>query len=428
MGILTSMYTAVTGLKSHGQALSVTSNNIANASTNGFKASRAEFQDLLSKSLKGVYGGNQIGRGTKVASVLPVLVQGNVDSTEKVTDLAINGDGYFVVDGYDGRAYTRNGEFNFDKNGYLVTSDNYKVKGFEVDQFGEVTNKMEDIKLPTSLVPAKPTQLLKIDINLDSRVKPGKIFNIADPYTSSDFTTGAEVFDSQGAKHLVTMAFNKVADGVWDYRGLVDGSEIVGGVPGQLSQITQGKVTFNQDGLLNTEEVLEQNINFNNGAKAGQKITFDFGDSIVTDGGTGIRGSKQYGHKSDLMSWSQDGAASGQLTGLSFDDTGVLTAMYSNGEARDLSQIALANFQNAAGLFKAGNNKHKESRDSGEPAIGKPANGGRGQIYAKSLERSTVDLAGEFVNMIQQQRNFQANSKGISTADEMLAEIINIRR
>lgn len=428
MGILTSMYTAVTGLKSHGQALSVTSNNIANASTNGFKASRAEFQDLLSKSLKGVYGGNQIGRGTKVASVLPVLVQGNVDNTEKVTDLAINGDGYFVLDGYDGRAFTRNGEFNFDKNGYLVTSDNYKVKGFQVDQFGEVTNKMEDIKLPTSLVPAKPTQLLKVDINLDSRIKPGKVFNIADPYGSADFTTGAEVFDSQGSKHLVTLCFNKVADGVWDYRALADGSEIIGGTPGQMAQITTGKLTFNQDGLLNTEEIIEQNINFNNGAKAGQKIGFDFGDSIITDGGTGVRGSKQYGHKSDLMSWSQDGAAAGQLTGLSFDDTGVLTAMYSNGEARDLAQIALAKFENAAGLFKAGNNKQKESRDSGEPAIGKPANGGRGQIYAKSLERSTVDIAGEFVNMIQQQRNFQANAKGISAADEMLAEVINIRR
>lgn len=428
MAVLTSMYSSVTGLKSHGQALSVVADNIANASTNGFKASRAEFQDLLSRSLKGVYGGNQIGRGAKLGAVNPILVQGNVDNTERVTDIAINGKGYFVLDGYDGRAYTRNGEFHFDKEGYLVTSDNYKVKGFEANPQGEVTNKLEDIRLPSALVQAQGTKTIKMDVNLDSRVPKGKVFDINNPYDSADFTTGVEVYDSQGSKHLITVAFNKVADGVWEYRGLANGAEVTGGVPGTYQQVIKGTLGYTQDGLLNTEEIQEKNFSFTNGALPNQDIVFDFGDAITTDGGTGLKGSKQYGAKSDLMSWSQDGAAAGRLTGLSFDDTGVLTAMYSNGETKDMYQVALASFNSPEGLFKSGSNKMRESRESGAAALGKPAEGGRGQVFAKSIERSTVDIAKEFVNMIQYQRNFQANAKGISTADEMLAEVINIKR
>jgi flagellar hook protein FlgE len=309
-----------------------------------------------------------------------------------------------------------------------VTSDNYKVKGFEADETGEITNKLEDIKLPSALVNAKPTKNLRMDINLDSRAPKGRVFDPQNPYDSADFTTGVEVYDSQGAKHLITMAFNKVADGVWEYRGLANGAEVQGGQPGSYKQVTFGRLTFTPEGKLNTEEVLEKNFSFNNGAVANQDIVIDFGDSITTDGGTGLKGTKQYGAKSDLLSWSQDGAAAGRLTGLSFDDQGVLTALYSNGETKDMFQMALAKFQSPEGLFKSGSNKMRESRESGTPAIGRPAEGGRGQVFAKSVERSTVDIAKEFVNMIQYQRNFQANAKGISTADEMLAEVINIKR
>jgi len=428
MGVLTSMYTSVTGLKSHGEALGVVANNIANASTNGFKASRAEFQDLLSRSLKGVYGGNQIGRGAKLGAVNELLVQGNVENTERVTDLALNGKGYFVVDGFDGRAYTRNGEFHFDKDGYLITSDNYRVQGFQANKEGKITNQLEDIQIPDAIVPAITSKTVRMDMNLDSRVPSGRVFDPQDPYNSADFTTGVEVYDSQGAKHLITMAFNKVQDGSWEFRGLANGSEVTGGVPGQYTQVVFGRLGFTPEGVLNTEEVLQQNVNFNGGAAQNQQIVWDFGDSLTTDGGTGIKGTKQYGSTSDLQSWSQDGSAAGQLTGLSFDDEGVLTAMYDNGSTRDLAQMAVASFDSPEGLFKAGNNKSKESRDSGEAAIGRPTNGGRGQVYAKSIERSTTDIAKEFVNMIQYQRNFQANAKGITAADEMLAEVINMKR
>lgn len=428
MSVLTSMYSSVSGLKAHGQGLSVVADNIANASTNGFKASRSEFQDLLSRSLKGAYGGNQIGRGAKLGAVNPVIVQGNVDNTERVTDLAISGKGYFILDGTEGRSYTRDGEFHFDKEGFLVTSDNYRVKGFEADSSGEITNKLEDIKLPNALMNAKPSKTVKMDLNLDSRSPTGRAFNPDKPYDSADFTTGVEVYDSQGAKHLVTVAFVHTANGVWEYHGMANGAEIQGGTPGKYSEVIHGRLTFTPDGLLNTEEVLSKNFSFNGGATAGQDIVFDFGESIITDGGSGMKATKQFGAKSDLISWSQDGAAAGRLTGLSFDDAGVLTALYSNGEAKDMYQMALAKFQSPEGLFKAGGNRLRESLESGTPAIGKPAQGGRGQVFTKAIERSTTDIAKEFVNMIQYQRNYQANAKGITTADEMLSEVINMKR
>jgi len=192
--------------------------------------------------------------------------------------------------------------------------------------------------------------------------------------------------------------------------------------------VASGKVTFTVDGKLDTEEVTESAFNFKGGALQNQKIKIDFGDSITTDKGQGLDGTKQYGKESDLVSWGQDGSAAGTINNLSFNDEGVLTALYSNGQTQDLAQIALAKFENPEALFKVGNNRFKEARDSGAPAVGAPQRAGRGKIFAKSLERSTVDLALEFVNLIQNQRGFQANAKTITTTDELLAEVINLKR
>lgn len=427
MGILSSLYTGVSGLVAQGEALGVVGDNIANANTTGFKASRAEFQDILAKDLKGILGGNQIGRGTKIGAVNPILTQGNVDSTEKVTDLAISGDGFFQVSGSDGTSYTRDGSFHFDRDGYLVSNDNQKVQGFQADEKGNILNKVGDIKFPRALIPAKPTKEIKMDLNLDSRMEATKTFDPKDPYATSHYSTGIEMYDSQGNKHLVTLFFNKTADRTWQYRGLVDGKEVTGGEPGQLSEVCQGTIAFNEDGKLQSQEMTESNFNFAGGAFQNQQIKLNFGDDIAA-GGKGIDGTKQYGKESDLISWSQDGASAGTINNLSFNDQGVLTALYSNGEARDLSQIALAKFENPEALFKVGNNRLKESRDSGAPALGASGRAGRGKLFAKSLERSTVDLAAEFVNLIQNQRGFQANAKTITTTDQLLEEVIQLKR
>ncbi|MFN7262854.1 MAG: flagellar hook protein FlgE [Pseudobdellovibrionaceae bacterium] len=427
MGILSSLYTGVSGLSAQGEALGVIGDNIANAQTVGFKASRAEFQDILSKDLKGILGGNQIGRGVKIGAVNPILTQGNVDATEKATDLAISGDGYFKVKGSDGESYTRDGAFYFDRDGFLITKDKQRVQGFQADERGNILNKMGDISFPRALIPAKGTSEINVDLNLDSRVDTAKKFDPADPYNTAHYSTGIEMYDSQGNKHLVTLFFNKTADRQWEYRGLVDGKDVTGGEAGKLEQVVAGRLQFTTDGKLESQEVTDSAFNFSGGALQNQQIRISFGDDIAT-GGTGIDGTKQYGKESDLIGWSQDGASAGTITGLSFNDEGVLTALYSNGEARDLAQIALAKFENPEAMFKVGNNRMKESRDSGAPAMGAPNRAGRGKIFAKSLERSTVDLATEFVNLIQNQRSFQANAKTITTTDQLLEEVINLKR
>lgn len=428
MGVLSSLYTGVSGLAAQGEALGVVGDNIANANTTGFKASRAEFQDIIAKSLKGILGGNQIGRGTKIGAVNPILTQGNVDSTDKSTDLAISGDGYFTLKGSDGMSFTRDGSFHFDKDGYLVTNDNQRVQGFQADDKGTIINQLGDIKFPKALIPAKATAEVKFEVNLDSRSEVAPPWNIKDPHTTSQFSTGVEIYDSQGNKHLVNLYFRKTADRTWEYHGLVDGKEVVGGKEGELSEVVHGRIRFTVDGKLDTEEMLKKNFNFAGGALQNQDIKFDFGDAITTDKGKGVLGSKQYGKESDVIAWSQDGAAAGTINNMSFNDQGVLTALYSNGQTQDLAQIALAKFENPEALFKVGNNRFKESRDGGTPAIGKPQMSGRGKLFAKSLERSTVDLALEFVNLIQNQRGFQANAKIITTTDELLGEVIQLKR
>ena len=428
MSVLASLRTGVSGLAAQGEALGVIGDNIANANTNGFKASRAEFQDIIAKSLKGILGGNQIGRGTKVGAVNPIMVQGNIDATEKVTDLAISGDGFFVLRGSDGESFTRDGSLKFDKDGFLVTNDNQRVQGFQADERGNIINQLGDISFPKALVPAKGTKELKLTLNLDSRVGITKAFDIKDPHNSSQYSTGVEIYDSQGNKHLVTFYFNKVADRTWEYRGLVDGKEVVGGKEGEYSEVITGRLTYTVDGKLDTETITKQAFNFMGGALQNQQIKVDFGDAITTDKGKGLVGSTQFGKESDMINWKQDGAAAGSITNLSFNDAGVLTALYSNGETADLAQLAMAKFENSEGLFKVGNNRFKEARDSGTPSVGKPGTAGRGKLFAKSLERSTVDLALEFVNMIQNQRGFQANAKTITTTDELLQEVINLKR
>lgn len=428
MGVLSSLFTGVSGLQAQGEALGVVADNIANANTTGFKASRAEFQDIVAKNLKGILGGNQIGRGVKIGAVNPILAQGNLDSTENATDLAISGDGYFVARGSDGQSFTRDGSLHFDKDGYLVTNDNQRIQGFIPDSENKISSRIEDIHLPKAITPARATKMVEINANLDSRAEITQTFNPEKPSETSQYATGIEIYDSQGNKHLMTMYFNKVQDRQWEWHGMCDGKEVSGGREGKMSQVAQGKVTFTVDGKLDTQQVNNTNFTFAGGALPNQKIDISFGDAIQTNKGKGLKGTVQFGKESDLLAWKQDGAAAGTITNMSFSDTGVLSALYSNGETKDLAQVCIAKFDAPERLYKVGNNRFKESHDGGTPAIGVPQAGGRGRIYSKSLEKSTVDLAMEFVNLIQNQRGFQANAKTITTSDELLGEVIQLKR
>lgn len=428
MGILSSMYTGVTGIQANGEALGIISDNIANANTVGFKTSRAEFADVVAKSLKGILGGNQIGRGTKLNGVTQIFSQGSVQQTDKVTDLAISGDGFFVVDGPEGRGFTRNGALNFNKDGELVNGDGLMVKGFRADDDGKITTKLDSIKLERSIIDAKKTENVEVAMNLDIRsdvIEGG--FNIEKPAETSNYSTGVTVYDSAGNAHALTMYFNKTGDNQWTWNAAAKGEEIVGGEKGKAVVGASGTLSFTIDGKLQAQTVNSNSFNFTKGAQPDQAIQFKFGDDIAS-AGTGLKGSTQYGSPSDIYKHTQDGYTAGTLGGLSFNDDGVLAAFYTNGVTKNVAQIAIAKFENNEGLFKAGNNLFKESRNSGAANIGTPKNGGRGQVFAKSVESSTTDIASEFVNLIQMQRAFQANARTLSSSDELMQEVLNMRR
>jgi len=420
------MYTGITGLQGQGEALSIYGDNIANANTVGFKTSRPEFQDVIAKSLKGLLGGNQIGRGTRLAAVNPVFAQGSIVQTESSTDLAITGDGFFVLDGVDGQSFSRNGAFHFDKDGKLINSDNFRVQGFLADENGKLTSKMGDLSVNRTVVDAKKTTDVNLFMNLDLRAEKAMEFDPARPDQTSHFATGVTVYDTAGTAHVLTVYFNKTDDGVWTWRAMAKGEEVVNGQKGQMYEQARGRLTFDTDGRLQDQVTERSSFQFNKGALPDQVINFNFGEDKA-HGGAGLQVT-QYGTASEAYKTLQDGYTAGTLAGLTFNDDGALAAIYTNGQTINLGQIALAKFENPEGLFKNGQNRYRESRLSGQPTIGAPSTGGRGRVSSKTIESSTTDIASEFINLMTAQRSFQANSKVVSTADEMMQEVINLKR
>lgn len=427
MGLLSSFNVGVSGLHAAGSSMTVIGDNIANAGTFGYKKSRAEFQDMLAKSLKGIDGGDQIGSGTKLAHVTAQYTQGNIQRTENITDLALNGNGFFVVDSVQGRGYTRDGSFHFDKEGHLINGDGFKVIGFQANEAGEISTKQSPITIGKTTIPAQASTEVKVSMNLDSR-EGVKQFNPLDPENSSNFNSSITVYDNVGSQRVVTMYFNKLTDGNWQYHAMVDGKDAQGGVEGTMVEMATGTIQFNQKGQLQQISESANSFNFNNGALPGQKIKFNFGESIAEGGDGSTSTITQYGSESSISRHSQDGYSAATLTSMSFNDDGVLTAAYDNGVQRSIAQVAVAKFENNEGLFKMGKNLFRETRKSGQAALGKPQVDGRGQVLSKSIELSNVDIADEFISMMNAQRNFQANTKTITTTDQMLQEVLQIKR
>jgi flagellar hook protein FlgE len=426
MGILRSFTTGVSGLSATGQGMGVIGDNIANAGTNGFKTSRAEFQDVLANSLKGIDGGDQIGAGTKLGHIKAMMSQGDITRTDSVTDLAISGDGFFTVEAPFGRAVTRDGSFHFDKEGQLTTMDGYKILGFQADEKGNIINKLEPVKLGGTTIPAKATKEIKMSMNLDSRTNKQE-FNIEQPEKTSAFSNTMTIYDNVGTARTITVYYNKTDNNQWEYHVAADGKDVEGGKPEVMYEMANGKLNFNDKGQLEEVKEGKNSFNFNKGAAKDQKISFGWGKSLK-EGGTGVDASTQYGSESSITRHTQDGLTAASLTSISFNDKGVLTAVYNNGETRDIAQVAISKFENNEGLFKIGKNLFKESRTSGQATLGKPGEAGRGEVLSKSIELSNVDIAGEFVNLMNMQRNFQANAKTITTADQMLQEVLQIKR
>ncbi len=435
MAMLTSLFTAISGMNANGISLSVIGDNIANLNTIGFKGSRTAFGDILSQTLSGTTGSDQIGRGVMLSDISPIFTQGSFENTGNTLDLAVDGNGFFIVSDNGARFYTRAGQFSLDRDGYLVNPDELRVQGYSADSAGNILPSLSDIQINVTLTPPRATQQVGINANLDSRssiIVGG--FDITDPNGTSNFSTSLTVYDSLGIGHDITSYFTKTAANNWSWNVVGDASEVSSTVfSGNNALIASGAITFTTNGELDTESGATYynaggtGIDFN-GATIPQVVAFDFGTSITTDGGTGLDGTTQFGSESATLFLSQDGFASGTLSNLNIDEDGMITGIFTNGQSRVLAQVAIAKFNAPKELIKVGRNLFGESFASGQSITGAPSAGGLGRILSHSLELSNVDLAEEFIKMISAQRGFQANSTTITTTDDLLQEVLNIKR
>lgn len=439
MGLGGAMNSGISGLQAFSNAMSVIGNNLANANTAGFKASRTLFADLIPDTVTGTGGASQIGRGAGLSTVDNIFVQGSIESTSSNLDLAIEGPGFFIVRNPDNLTnnYTRAGSFRLDENGYLINPEGYIVQGYASSAAGGYEDLISDIRINTrSSVPGKASTMVGLTTNLNAQSEI-LTWDIDNPTTSSNFATTSEIYDSLGNTHLITTYFTKTATNQWEYHQTVSAAEIdnAAGNPtntdGTIVEVASGAFTFDSQGLL-TEiapdggtaitpadptwpvvPIPAGSLDWNNGAET-QALNYEMN---IT----------QFATDSKVVTQQVDGYPSGYLNDISVDTEGVITGTYSNGQSRGLAKLALGKFANNNGLQKIGKNLYKATNDSGPADVGTPGSG-LGSIFANSLEQSTVDIAEEFTKMIVTQRAFQANSKTITTTDEMLNEVINMKR
>jgi flagellar hook protein FlgE len=578
MGIMSSLFAGVSGLNANGTALSVIGNNIANMSTVVFKSSKASFADLISSSISGGSGAVQTGIGVALTSVEGNFSQGSLATSSNVLDMAIDGNGFFVVkDAQGGTFYSRAGSFRLDKDNNVVDPSGFELQGFLADTSGTITGSIGNVALPSTTASPKATDQAFLAANLNSATTvtgvkgalvgsapsattsaagnlsfnidlngdgaqtvtvaagstgdalatliqnavrgltpadpfkaaaysgftalvtasgtftftsglagktdnsttgtgtvviaangadtlaanlnmlagtstTGSDFAISNPTGTSDFSTSMTVYDSLGNGHLLTTYFTNVGRNTWNYNVTANSNDVVTANYNAanmdatlgITRVGAGTLTFGTNGTLDRESVA---LRFNNGAAAGaagavpgqlqvdfngatanQLITYNFGTSVTTEGGNGLDGTTQFGSQSAVVQLTQDGYAAGSLQAFSVDGNGVINGRFSNGQLRALAQVVLARFPDPLGLTRTGNNTFAQSGNSGQPVTGVPENAGLGKLKSNTLELSNVDLGESFIDMIAAQRGFQANSRVITTADEILQELVNLKR
>jgi flagellar hook protein FlgE len=429
MSLLTSLSAGTTGLEAASLELSVVGDNIANANTVGFKGGRAAFMDALTQTVIG--GTGEIGLGSRLESVQKILTQGALNSTGIATDLALQGNGFFIVSGnHNGQTanfFSRAGQFTVDKDGYMVNLEGLRVQGFPADSTGALTAQPGDLLVGTASAQPRATGSIQVKANLQADAAIGLPFDPLTPGTTSNFSTSMTVYDTLGAAHGVQVFFTKTAPGAWTWNAMTDGAGLTGGTPGTLTPIANGTLNFDTQGRLVSET---QASNFSPlGAVGPQPLTFNFGDPTgAAPANTGLLGVTQFASPSASTFIGQDGFGSGQLASIRIDPTGNINGVFTNGQTRVLGQVAVAGFSGPDRLERVGGNLYQQTQSSGQPVIGAPGAGGRASIISGSLEQSNVDLAEQFVRLIAAQRAFQANSKTITTADQLLSELIALKR
>lgn len=415
--MMRSLYSGVAGLNAHQTRMDVIGNNIANVNTVGFKKERATFQEMLSQMIQGPAGPTgekggvnpmQVGLGVQVGSIDTSHQQGSLESTGQSTDLAIDGNGFFILREGEERYYTRAGNLSMDSEGFLVNSGNgLRMQGWRADRTTgsiDTDQNIDDIRIPIGdVMGAQPSSYIDFAGNLNSDGEIGTIHQ-----------TSVSIYDEFGSRHELILEFEKTANNEWELNLSNDGSfDIEGGnaIPlefeeGRLSSVHEGEDLFANIQL----------NNFANGANDIEQLQLRLEEVTQFSG--------EYSAEANNL----DGNRMGSLQSFTIDDSGVVVGTYTNGVTRNLGQVAVASFNNPDGLIKEGDTMFSESVNSGISQIGQPGTGGRGVMRTAALEMSNVDLAEEFSSMIVTQRGYQVNSRIISTVDQMLQELANMAR
>jgi flagellar hook protein FlgE len=314
---------------------------------------------------------------------------------------------------------------NLNANGTLVNQDGLQLQGYMQLPTGQLSTQLSSVTVQTASLPPVATTTMNITANLDANATPPALaWDAQNPAATSNFSTSLTAYDSLGNSHVVNVYFQNTGAGQWTYHALANGSEVTGGTPGQNFEFGTGTITFNTSGALQSVTPTGGAVTFN-GASA-QNIAVNLGTSIAA-GGTGLNGTTQFGGTSDVTSQNQDGYASGDLSGVSIDQSGDVSGVYTNGQTIKVAQIAVAKFQDNQGLQSVGQNLFSATVTSGDPALGAAGSGGRGAIDSGALEQSNVDISSQFVDLIAHQQGFQANSKTIQTANQMLSDLMQLQ-
>jgi flagellar hook protein FlgE len=409
----------LSGLNASSRALDVVGNNVANSSTVGFKSSSGHFADVYAASLNGS-GATQVGIGTMLSSVFQQFTQGNITSTSNSLDIAINGGGFFNVTRDNTIAYTRNGQFHPDNQGYIINDQGYRLMGYLATSMGEIVSSQPgEIKISTSNISPQPTgSALGGDswmvANLDSNsVTPAATpFNYQNPL-SYTWSTAQTVYDTLGVEHTVIYYFvRSPTAGQWDVHATLDNAN-----PTLMTSLN-----FDTNGLLTTPMPVSMPTGWP--IATGAETPLGSGQpNWVMD----FTGTTSFAGTSTVNAQYQGGYGQGMLSSLSISPDGIILGNYSNGQTKRLAQIVLSTFPNMNGLVNAGNNIFHATSASGEGLVGAPGSSSRGELRSFSVEESNVDLTSELVTMITLQRNYQANAQTIKTQDQIMQTLVNMR-
>lgn len=412
--MFTAFSTALSGLSANAIAVDAIGNNLANLNTVGYKATGLEFHDLMSQTLGAAIDNTDVGQGVGAVGTVRNFTQGAIQTTGGAFDAGIEGDGFFVVRNQANQTlYTRAGNFRLDANGNLMTATGENVQGWSATNgVLNASGPIGNINIPVgSVFPATATTKMTMDVNLDSQAATGAVVSAP-----------IEVIDSQGGSHVLTASFTKTDVNKWDFNVTIPAADLQGT---GSNNVATGSLVFDSSGQLTSPlATADPSVKIVGLANGAADMTIDW--SPYDTAGKGRL--TQFAQTSGLSTSTQDGSPAGQVTNVGLADGGLVVAKYSNGRQATVGQLAVAIVRNPETLKAVGNNNLQTTVDTAPPAVGTADSGGRGKVVGGAIEASTVDIAHEFTALITMQRSYQANSKVITTTDQMLQDTLNMKQ